>query len=621
MAIPRVDRLRYHRLVALLLEIAEPLLAHPLQAVAVAEVVVQLGRQRDGELANHRLKKDKLMRNTIIKTTITLLLASSVGLLAVRAQSPADAYRNVQQGIYGTAKAQALGGAVGAIGADPTAVSVNPAGSSLYNRAVFTIGFDIGQKESTVDWINQDLQQSVSRKLSLSRLGDISYFSSGHTFNVGNNNTLKLNWGVTNRHDLSYKRDYEMLTGATNFSITDYISTLANDAGLPSDRYIRTDNYDPFTRPVNALVALGLNGDIITEEKITDNATGKVISHSYMTQFYERDDAGNIFPMPIRATNLNVSEHGYRNVSDFNLSLGYNHTYLFGVSLRVASHTFRRSSLYREDFDDVKGTQNSFMEYGSNLNVSGNSLGLNIGFLAAIGDYGRVGISYLTPQYAHYEELYSASTYNRLNTVIDPSNREYIFNTGEYRSEYSMLLPGQLTISAMAFLSRFGMISYDFQYRNLGNSAIMHAKTLDKSGVSDFIKEDYGKELTHKVGLEVRPVRWLSLRAGYQHSGNPLKATQLKQEPEGGLAYDATSGGLISDFILPRAYQAITAGVGFSIGRSIAIDMAYVNESRTQKVYPYTGYVGINPDEFVVVKGGNLKEVRNSFVGTFTIRF
>lgn len=560
------------------------------------------------------------MKKTFIRTTIILLVASSMGLLSASAQAPADAYRNVQQGIYGTARAQSLGGAVGAIGADPTAVSVNPAGSSLYNRSVFTIGFDFGQGKSSVDWINQDLHQSVTRELGMSSLSNFSYFSPGYTFRVGNNNALKLNWGISTGRDYNYKRDYEMLTGVTNFSITDYMSTLANDAGLGSESYLRDENYDPFLRPVNALVALGLNGDIIEEEIIKDN-TGTILSHGYMTKFYEEDQSGTLHLMPIRGTNLNVSERGNRNITDINLSLGYNDTYLFGLSLRVGSHTFSRSTMYREDFNDIEGAQNSFLEYGSNLSVSGSSFGLNIGFLAAIGDYGRIGISYLTPQYANYNELFSASTYNRLNTVLDPKDREYKFNTGEYRSEYSMILPGQLTISAMAFLSRYGMVSYDFQYRDLGTSKIMHANTMEKSGVSDFIREDYGAELTHKVGVEIRPISWISVRAGYQHSGNPLKAAQLKQEPEGGLTYDATTGGMISDFVLPREYQAITAGLGFSVGRNVAIDLAYVNESRSQKVYPYTGYVGVNPEEFVAVRGGDIKDVRNSFVGTLTFRF
>lgn len=550
---------------------------------------------------------------TIFKYTF-LAIAALMSVTYSWAQAPSDAYRNIQEGITGTARTKAMGGAVGAIGADAGAAYVNPAGAALFSRTTIGIGLDVGKGSIAIG--------DIRRELTLGGLNNVSYFGRSIGIPVSSNNSLRFNFGFNVGQEYNYKRDSEMEMAQPKFSITDLISAKAALEGLSSDRYLATKTYDPFMSGVNPMVALALNGDIIEEIKDVDNTTGEVTNQYYTSTFYTQNPDKTLTLWPIRGNRLNVSEHGSRYYTDFNFAMSLNDSYFFGASLRIGSMNYGRASMLREDYNDTKDNNNSFLEYGTSLDVTGASLGLNLGFLMALGDYGRIGISYLTPQYAQYKELYSGSVRSRLNTPNPTKDPYFTFETDEYRSDYAMITPGKLTISAMAFLSKYGMVSYDFQYRNLGHSKILLSGA-GVSGVSDFIKEDYGAELTHRVGLEVRPINWLSLRTGYAYTGNPLKSEPLKKEAEGGLDYEYPASGMIADFILPRSYQAITGGIGFNIGRSTTLDLAYVHEIRKEKAYPFTGWTDPKDPEnsFIAVQGGDLKETRGSFVANLTFRF
>ena len=82
---------------------------------------------------------------------IILLFFCAVIFESLKAQSPADALRyswNVQNG---TARIQAVGGAMGSLGGDITATFVNPAGLAFYRTGdvVFSPGFGFGKTKAT----------------------------------------------------------------------------------------------------------------------------------------------------------------------------------------------------------------------------------------------------------------------------------------------------------------------------------------------------------------------------------------------------------------------------------------------------------------------------------------
>ena len=155
---------------------------------------------------------------------ISFMLLGALGLgmaipAGADAQGPIEAYRFGLKGLHGTARAQALGGAVGALGADPTAVYVNPAGLGLYSRSTISISADPGWGKSMVNW-----QKSHQNEVAYSPGGfnNVSYMTPFYDSSSG----TKFSMGVSYNRDYDFDRAYRMTTGVLGAGLADLMLSL-----------------------------------------------------------------------------------------------------------------------------------------------------------------------------------------------------------------------------------------------------------------------------------------------------------------------------------------------------------------------------------------------------------
>src|SRR5829696_529756 len=82
---------------------------------------------------------------------LLLFVICSASINFLMAQEPADALRNAWNVQSGTARVQAVGGAMGSLGGDITATFVNPAGLGFYRTGdfVFTPSYSFGKTGAT----------------------------------------------------------------------------------------------------------------------------------------------------------------------------------------------------------------------------------------------------------------------------------------------------------------------------------------------------------------------------------------------------------------------------------------------------------------------------------------
>lgn len=545
------------------------------------------------------------------------IVALTLGVLSASAQAPTDAYRNVKEGASGTARSQSLGGAMGAVGADATAAYINPAGAGLFQRNTITFGFDLGNWKTTTEGTDG----VEKRQKFLGNFNHASIFFPLVSTSSGSSGYFKMIMGISAGKDYDYARNYSLLSGALPGGITDFMSFRAINAGIEAGEYYRDSDYDPMMQPLDPVVVMGMNGEFIlpaVDEGMDPLKSKDFVSNMYV--LYDNGDADFLLPV---SSDLHVNEKGGRHSTDLLLAGSFSDLFYLGASLRIGGSYFSRNSMYREDFDNE-----AYLEYGNSISTKGSSVGVNLGAIVALGDFGRLGVSYLTPQYAQYEERYRSTT-RLFHPDFDPEANQIDFDSQEYRSSYAMMMPGKLTLSAMAFIGRFGFVTYDYQYRNIGNAKLYAPNTFDETFESGFIKEDYGQENTHRLGIEIRPASWLSLRGGMSYTDSPIKVSELLANPlDQELAYEVPTSGTITDFSIPRSYSTYSAGVGFNLGSGISLDMAYVQSNRKQSVYPFSGYNfsakdqwGGDVDYNLSARGGKLSEVRNSFVATLVFRY
>lgn len=529
------------------------------------------------------------------------------------AQGPIEAYRFGLKGLHGTARAQSLGGAVGALGADPTAVYVNPAGLGLYSRSTISVSADPGWGKSTVNW--QNSHQNVM-EYNPGGFNNVSYMTPFYDSYSG----TKFSMGVSYNRDYDFDRAYRMGTGVLGAGLADLMMLIGMDEGISFDKYVDNSSpgYNPFKNMVHPLVAMGANADLI--QPFVDN--DKLFRHTFLDTY----DGKKWNLLSPDRTMLDVTENGGRNSVDINMSMSFGDIFYVGAALRLGTLAHVRSTKYREDFKFINRKTNdevnNHMILGNELTTTGNSIGLNLGAMVMLGDYVRLGLSYMTPERISMEETYSARmiTYNEF---MPKNKRELTFRTAVYDNSYILRTPGQLTASALVFLGQYGFVSYDFQYRDLG-TAKLYAGDRTLNPLTEVIQEDYGKEMTHKFGIEVRPIRRLALRGGMTFTGNPMKGEEFDVEPANGLSRDAVAVGMMPDFTLPRSYQAFSVGVGYNISKAVTLDLAYARSTRTEQVYPFSGYrnkqghLGLPNIE---IKGGRMDDVRNNLVATLTLAF
>lgn len=560
--------------------------------------------------------------------SITPLLALSLllGVSAAEAQAPTDVYRNSMREIHGTARAQAMSNAVGALGADPTAVSVNPAGIGLYRSSEVTFGFNVGHVKSSTNW--RDKEGADMSKW----VGNLDHLSI--IFPVTNPYLASSDWRVVLGASMSslydYDRDYEMRSVAPEYSLSEYIAnkatlsgahdnTLANLSGSPY--FLGTMAYNGgFIEPkpgyddIYVPATFALNNPLIQDIKE---------KYEEVNRLYLKPDAGR----------LNVSEKGSRKMYDLTIGGSWADRIYFGATLRTTSSAYARSSMYREDFHYTYRPKYNvedqvyYTELGNSLTVSGGTVGASFGLMAAVGDLGRIGISYNTPQFGRYNEIFYTTTQwynnNRTNSK-DELEPLYTNGTDDMTNTYNLVLPGDLTASAMVFLGGYGMVTYDFNWRDLGSARLQGS---DFQDANQFTKDDYGSQMTHRVGLEIRPVSGFYLRAGYSYSDGGLKSEGIRPQEGNVMAYDYIASGAITDAVMRDSYQSISAGVGCRLFGRTTLDLAYVRGKASERVFPFPGTGEVMDQSGQVVapgissEGADMSTVTDRMVASLTFRF
>lgn len=566
-----------------------------------------------------------MSRNKIVLPLLvtSLLLGVSVAM----AQAPTDAYRNSMREPYGTARAQGMSNAVGALGADPTAVSVNPAGIGLYRSSEVTFGFNVGHVKSSTNW--QDKEGADMSKW----VGNLDHLSI--IFPISNPYLVTSDWRVVMGASMSslydYDRDYEMRSVNPEYSLAEYIANKATLIGAPYTTLKDMANSPYF------LGTMAYNGGFIewrpNHEDIYVPGTFAA-ANPLIQNVKEKYAEGNRLYLKPNAGQLNVSEKGSRKMYDFTIGGSWADKVYFGATLRTTSSTYARSSMYREDFRytykphyNVED-QVYYTELGNSLTVSGGTVGATFGLMAAVGDFGRVGVSYNTPQFGRYNEVFSTTTqwYNN-NRTNDKGELEPLYTNGtdDMTNTYDLMLPGDLTASAMVFLGGYGMVTYDFNWRDLGSARLQGGGFQD---ANQFLKEDYGSQMTHRVGLEIRPVSGFYLRAGYSYSDGGLKSEGIRPQEGNVMAYDYIASGAITDAVLRDSYQSISAGVGCRLFGRTTLDLAYVRGKASERVFPFPGAGEVKDQSSGQVvapgissEGAAMSTVTNRMVASLTFRF
>ena len=531
-----------------------------------------------------------------MKRILYIVLALIVALPAARAQqdrsylfggsaftrdalSTGDLLSLSQRSVrYGTARSMAMAGAFTSLGADQSSMVLNPAGLGMYRAGEFVITPMVSSTSATTPGTLPFESNSRSRFA----LGNV-----GVVFNAyeGEGSLLSVNFGFayTRLADYNYSYSFGYAPSTGNSSMADAMSVMLEAAGATLNGTAisidgRTDWYaDPFFWPAVA---------------------------GYKTFAVDRNPYGVWYPGEIgnnAAVEGATTVRSRGSAGEYSLAMGmnWNNKFYFGFTLGIESLYQRQSVYYGEAYSynggngydsDTKATYADgtllprvmqSMGLQHDMRLDGTGVNFKLGMVYRPIEPLRIGVAFHTPTFYSIDRRYSIA----MATVSLGETSETDATTHRYTSEtisdvledagpnsWDLVTPTRLLLGASYTFGQRAILSVDYERTWYNATRLTGQPYLAYGPAEADFKQDFKHYCqavnTVRVGAEVRPIPMISLRAGFSYAGSLLKDKS-------------------TIFSSPTTTECttLTAGVGFQLGRSCYIDLAYCYASSRTSDY------------------------------------
>jgi len=462
-----------------------------------------------------------------------LLLGITVcATLSTQAQTHVDALRFSQLTFGGTARSVGIGGAFGSLGADFSAVSINPAGLGIYRSSeiMFSPSMVSSRTQSTY----------LSNEATAFR----------YNFNIGNFGVVVNS--TNDKEDASWT--------STSFALG----------------YNRVANFDNqvFFEGFNTKSSI-LNNYLERANGFSSDALGNLhpfdVNLAWNTFLLDLDTLSNDYFIAIPNARIQqskeVTTRGAIDEYMFALGSSYKNKLYIGASLGISRLRYTESSTYTEqDTEDTVANFVSFTQYGE---VSTRGVGANFkfGLIYRPVDWVRIGGAFHSPTFFSLRDRFSSS----IDAVFDTISYSDASPNGIY--DYFLSTPWRVNTSVAFIIKKYGFITAEFEFLDYGSAFFS-----DESGTSAedraltnvenrSIQGLYGPTFNYKIGAEGR-IDIFRLRAGFAQYGSPFKSGQ------------AEAGG-------DNSRQAISFGMGIREA-DYYLDFGYSRALKKEAHIPYT---------------------------------
>ena len=449
---------------------------------------------------------------------------------ALRAQ---DVQRFSERQIIGTARYVGMGGAMTAIGGDPSAALDNPAGLGLYRRSEITLTIDetIDNTTQRYTTLNNSAQRYTRSRFAAPQVSAIWSWGNANKQRglIYNNLMFSIN------RLANYNRD--VVVNGQNTGMVETISELTNIARV-SEQSLQNQPWDDIN--IGWLSILGY------ETYLIDPAEN------------------NQWQPAVNFTDgsLSVAESG--NSDQYALSWAGNisNQWYVGVALNIPTISYTKNISLVET-NRLNSAELRSMFHVSGVGVSG-SFGIIYRPLRAL----RLGASFQTPTVMSL----SMQTEGDMYTTIAGEDYER-FTPASGVHTMKMSSPLRTSVSVAGQLGNIGLLALQYDYA--------HAMR-DKEG---FMQMDDVHTL--RIGAEAQVIRGLFLNAGYVY-----ESSFIKEEQPVGLDYYSIRTDI--DYRYTQSTQYASVGFGYR-GDAIVAQLAY--QYRWQTLHQYASECQLLPME------------------------
>ena len=472
-------------------------------------------------------------------------------------QNEVDAFRFSEMFYGGTARSMAMGNAFGALGADLSTASTNPAGIGVFKHANITFAPSIVMSN-----INADFNGTSTQNDKLSMV--VNNFGATFGFRDKNSNIKALNFAFGYNRYNNYSQNY-------NISGT-------NNKGSMLDAFM----YDANGKVPGDLNAFSTYGAWYTY--LIDTVPGTLdLDYTNPLWWYLSDEENPEYGQSVTKTGQIKGGGGE---TFFTGAININDFFYFGTTIGLQSLYYRSMTVYTENnFNDNDTIIDSF-SFTEYLTDEGTGVNFKAGFIIRPFDFIRIGGAFHSPTYYTIEDKYSTSIVSYWKKPDSEGNYDSRYSTEENFYKYNLLTPMRLMANVGFVIGNFALIGVDYEYVDYG-AMRLSADDYMFTDENENIREDFKPTYNLKGGAELR-LGVVSLRGGYAYFGNPYN---------NGNIYEKTQ---------------ITGGIGFA-SNNVFMDFAYIHDVQKYSQHLYNGYT----DEPVP----EMTNTRGIINATFGLRF
>lgn len=464
-----------------------------------------------------------------------ILLLGGAG--ALHAQNTDDLLRYSLLNPSGSPRFTAMGGAFGALGANFSAITVNPAGMGLYSREEIGLSGSITSGNGVADYYGETHRDNET-KVNLPEASAV--------------------WLLMNKEENKGLKRLQMGVGVNR--LNDYTGAYFVSGFNPQSSYMEA-------------VAAENYGALVPDDygDGTLNAAGGLAYNAYLL---DGPDALGQFSTFLAGGNLNQYKRWYTNGNITELAIAFSGNIAdkvyIGMNFGIPFvHYYTHSTLGESAADGTRLPYNfQSYELGERLSVSGTGFTFKIGVMYQALDYLRIGAWFHTPTYYAFKESYTVDFAANMEWPTDEDGYPLAGSpSGETRSEYRYNIQTPLRAgAALGFIiGQYGVVDVEGEIVNYNDMQLrINDDWRYEQQINQQVKDNYQVGGVLRVGTEWRAGIG-RFRAGYVFQSSPYRDKAISQA---------------------WANHTFSAGVGVAFGRW-AIDFAVAYYLQKENYYLY----------------------------------